>query len=307
MASWKGKSRGNLLGYRIFFFTLRVFGLRGGYTLLRFVTFYYFLFALAAVKAQMQYFKQVHGYSGLKSWWAAYRNLNQFGQSLIDKAVVQSGRFEKPFEIIREGEPFIAEALEKGKGVLLISAHVGNWEAAGQLLNKFNTTVNLVMLDAEHEQLKTYLATIMSERRLNIIPIKNDLSHVIAIKQAFDRNEIVALHGDRYTEAHRVERLPFFGSDAAFPMGPFILSSKFKVPTLYVFCMKEQPLQYHFYAYQSGEEGDKPEMLLQRFVTLLSQKVKDYPHQWYNYYDFWQSTQFNEKYDDHPGRKARRY
>jgi len=305
MASWKGKSRGNVLGYRIFFFTLKIFGLTGAYFLLRVVTFYYFLFARAAVKAQMNYFKQVHNYGGFKAWWASYRNLNQFGQTLIDKAVVQSGAYKAPFEIIREGEPLIGQALEKGKGVLLISAHIGNWEAAGQLLNKFNTTVNLVMLDAEHQRLKSYLQSVMKDRKLNIIPIKDDLSHLISIKQAFDKNEIVALHGDRYTDAHRVERLPFFGKDAAFPLGPFILSSKFKVPTLYVFCMKEKPKLYHFYAYESGIEGEKPELLLQRFVTLLTQKVKDYPLQWYNYYDFWQSTN-NNKHGDHSGRKAGR-
>jgi predicted LPLAT superfamily acyltransferase len=288
MASWKGKSRGNVLGYKIFFFTLKTFGLRATYGLLRLVTFYYFLFAWAAVKAQMNYFQQVHGYGRLKSWWSAYANLNQFGQSLVDKAVVQSGQFDKPFEVIRNGENLIGEALAKGKGVLLISAHVGNWEAAGQLLNKFDTVVNLVMLDAEHERLKEYLSSMMSKRKLNVIAIKNDLSHVIAIKKAFDNNEIVALHGDRYTAEHRVIRKDFFNLQAAFPEGPFILSSKFKVPTLYVFCMKEAALKYQFYAFPSGEEGEKAEVLMARFVTLLSQKVKEYPFQWYNYYDFWQ-------------------
>jgi predicted LPLAT superfamily acyltransferase len=72
------------------------------------------------------------------------------------------------------------------------------------------------------------------------------------------------------------------------------------VPTLYVFCMKEEPKKYHFYAYESGAEGEKPELLLQRFVTLLNQKVKDYPLQWYNYYDFWQSTK-NNKHGNHSG------
>lgn len=289
MASWKGQSRGTLLGYRIFFLTLRLFGIRGAYALLRFVAFYYFLFARTVVRVQSAYFKKVHGYADRKAWWAVYRNIVQFGQTLIDKTVVMSGEIETPFEIIREGEDLIGAALKKGKGVLLISAHVGNWEAAGQLLNKFDTTVNLVMLDREKEKLKNYLDSVMDSRKLNIIAIGNDLSHLVAIKQAFARNEIVALHGDRFVEGQRTAEIPFFGEPATFPLGPFILSSKFQVPTLCVFCMKENDLRYHFYAYKSGGVEITPEKQLTHFVSLLHQKVEEYPHQWYNYYDFWAS------------------
>lgn len=287
MATWKGKSRGTLLGYRIFFWTLRSFGIRGGYALLRFVAFYYFLFAWKVVRIQMEYFKLVHRYGGFKAWRSAYGNLVQFGQSLIDKTVVMSKEMEVPFEVIHEGENLIGEALQKGEGVLLISAHVGNWEAAGQMLNKFDTTVNLVMMDMEHERLKQYFDTVMSDRKLNIITVGEGWSHLIAIQQAFTRNEIVALHGDRFAPGQRFLTTDFFGKPANFPLGPFLLSSKFKVPTLFVFCMKETDLRYHFYAYDSGEKGQKPDILLQRFVSLLGQKMKAYPQQWYNYYDFW--------------------
>lgn len=301
MASWKGQSRGTVLGYRIFFFTLRVFGIRGAYLLLRLVAFYYFLFAWKVVRIQYRYFRTVHGFGWWKSYWSVYSNLVQFGQTLIDKTVVMSGKTDIPFEIIREGEHKIGEALQEGKGVLLISAHLGNWEAAGQLLNKFDTTVNLVMMDLERQRLKSYLDSVMSGRKLNIISIGNDLSHLVAIKQAFARNEIVALHGDRFAEGQRTLSFPFFGRPANFPLGPFILASKFKVPTLYVFCMKEKDLRYHFYAYDSGEIGSKPELLLQRFVSLLSEKVKAYPQQWYNYYDFW-ATKTSDENGDNSGR-----
>ncbi len=295
MATWKGRSRGNLLGYRIFFFTLRTFGIRGAYALLRVVAFYYFLFAWRVVAIQQNYFRKTHGYGVFRSWWSVYGNLVQFGQSLIDKTVVMSKDIAVPFEVIHEGENQIAETLKKGEGVLLISAHIGNWEAAGQMLNKYGTTVNLVMMDREREKLKKYLQSMQSNRKLNIITIGDDWSHLIAIRQAFLRNEIVALHGDRFAPGQRTLANDFFGEPALFPLGPYLLSSKFKVPTLFVFCMKETDLRYHFYAYDSGEKGQKPEMLLQRFVSLLAEKVKDYPHQWYNYYDFWGTK--NEKDD----------
>lgn len=284
--SWKGESRGNVLGYRIFFATLRLFGIRGAYVLLRFVAFYYFLFAWKVVRIQYNYFRTVHHYSALKAYFSVYKNIVQFGQTLIDKVVVMSDRI-LPFEVVREGEDLIREALKKGNGALLISGHVGNWEAAGQLLNSLNTTVNLVMMDLEKEQIKGFLKEKMKERKLNIITIGNDLSHLVAIKQAFERNEIVALHGDRFAEGQRTAQREFFGRQASFPLGPFLLSSKLQVPTLYVFCMKQSSLKYHFYAHRADEKGARPEQLLEQFVCLLTQKVEAYPLQWYNYYDFW--------------------
>lgn len=300
MATWQGKSRGTVLGYRIFFWTLRTFGVKGAYLLLRFVTFYYFLFAGKAVRAQMQYFEQVHGWKGFKARRAAYKNLVQFGQTLIDKAVVMSGAIEVPFDIIRDGEEHIANALDAGKGLLLISAHVGNWEVAGHMLNKFDTPVNLVMMDAEREQLKKYLENIMAQRALNIIPIGDDLSHLVAIKQAFNRKEIVALHGDRFVEGQRTHTTEFFGKPAQFPLGPFILAEKMRVPVLYVFCMKRDSLTYHFYAHTT-ETAQTAAEYAALFNRLLEQKVRAYPHQWYNYYDFWALKEANND-GNHAGR-----
>jgi predicted LPLAT superfamily acyltransferase len=287
MASWKGQSRGNVLGYRIFFLTLRLFGVRGAYALLKFVGFYYFLFAREVQRVQRDYFSKVHGYSGAKAYWSVYRNIIQFGQTLIDKAVVMSGRMKMPFEIERDGEEHIANALGQDKGLLLISAHIGNWEVAGQLLNKFNTQVNLVMMDREREQLKRYLDQMLSARKLNIIPIGDDLSHLVAIKNAFADKQIVALHGDRFAEGQRTGIVEFFGKKARFPLGPFLLASKLKVPVLFVFCMKDSELVYHFYAHKPRLESTSAPDLLHDFVTQLEQKVSDYPYQWYNYYDFW--------------------
>ncbi len=287
MSTWKGQSKGTPLGYRLFFITLRLFGIRGAYALLRFVAFYYHLFAWKVVGVQMRYFRRVHGYGKFKAWRKVYSNLVQFGQTLIDRTVVMSGEMESPFHIRHSGDDHIEKALAEGEGLLLISAHIGNWEAAGQMLNKFNTTINLVMMDAEHKQLKALFDSMQTKRKLNVIAIGNDLSHLLAIRQALARNEIVALHGDRFVEGQRTMPVDFFGAEALFPLGPFLLASKLKVHTLLVFCMKESDLNYHFSAHESGEKGTDEAILLQRFVSLLSSKILAYPTQWYNYYDFW--------------------
>ena len=56
-----------------------------------------------------------------------------------------------------DGEENLRKMVELGKGGLLLSAHIGNWEIAGHLLKRLNTKINIVMFDGEVQQIKAYL------------------------------------------------------------------------------------------------------------------------------------------------------
>jgi len=91
MPSWQGRSKGTPLGYRIFVWVLRNFGVLPGYFLLRFVAFYYFLFSYTASKNIYHFFHRKIGFSSLSSLGKLYRNYYLFGQTIIDKVVLMSG------------------------------------------------------------------------------------------------------------------------------------------------------------------------------------------------------------------------
>ena len=136
----QGKSRGNKLGYSIFVYIVRTFGVWPAYLLLRFVALYYFLFSWKSSSHIYRYFNRHHGYPFLKSVFNVYANYYVFGQTLLDKIVVMAGignRFTYHFD----GEENLRRMVENGKGGILISAHVGNWEAAGHLLKRLNTRI----------------------------------------------------------------------------------------------------------------------------------------------------------------------
>ena len=73
-----------------------------------------------------------------------YRNYFWFGQTLIDKIVLMSGLPNK-FSFNFDGEENLREMVAGGKGGMLISAHVGNWEIAGFLLKRLDARINIVM------------------------------------------------------------------------------------------------------------------------------------------------------------------
>lgn len=292
MPRWEGKSKGNQLGYSIFIFVCRSLGVLPAYFLLRFVAFYYFLFSWSSSRHIYRYFRWRMGYSATKAIIGLYRNYYVFGQTLLDKIIVMAG-IENRFTYHFDGEENLRRMVSQGKGGILLSGHVGNWEAAGHLLKRLNTRINVVMFDGEHQRIKQYLDQVTGGKNFNVIVIKNDLSHVYAISEALARNEMICLHADRFLEGNKTITRSFLGAEAEFPAGPFLLAAGFQVPVSIVFAFKESATHYHFFGSalmeRSADENRKQftEKLTDTFVHELEQKVKVYPEQWFNYYNFW--------------------
>ena len=71
MSRWSGKSKGTVLGYKIFLFFIKFFGVGAAYLLLRFVTFYYYLFAGVNRNAIVDFYTYTLNYTpkkGLLHW-----------------------------------------------------------------------------------------------------------------------------------------------------------------------------------------------------------------------------------------------
>jgi len=293
MPSWEGKSKGSKLGYGIFVVTLRIGGVMPAYAVLRIAALYYFLFSYSSSRPIYYYFHKRIGFGRWKSIISIYKNYYIFGQALIDKVVAMSGIPNK-FTFEFEGEKYLREITAAGKGGIMLSAHLGNWEIAGHLFTRLQTRINVVMFDNEHENIKQYLTSITGERNVNVIVIKDDLSHIYAINDALNKQELVCMHADRFLEGNKVSKVSFLGEDAHFPVGPFLLSTTFKVPVSMVFACKESSTHYHLFATQPKEyhlqRRAGAEVALNDFVRELEAMVKRYPVQWFNYYDFWKSA-----------------
>lgn len=292
MPSWEGKSRGTTWGYRVFVSILRNFGVAPAYLLLRFVALYYCLFSYKSAKSIFYYFHKKLGYGWLRSLGKLYNNYYLFGQSIIDKVVVMSG-IKNNFTFNFDGEDNLRQIVALKRGGLLLSSHIGNWEVAGHLLKRLDTRVNIVMFDGEHQQIKEYLTAITGKPNVRVIVIRNDISHIYEISEALKNNELICMHADRFIEGNKTITTQFLGEDARFPLGPFILAATFKVPVSYVFAMKESSLHYHFFASRIHEYGHlKKDAIMQEmlkdFTAEMENKVRAYPEQWYNYYNFWQ-------------------
>ncbi|WP_025761950.1 LpxL/LpxP family acyltransferase [Dyadobacter tibetensis] len=286
MSRWDGKTKGSLIGYKIFLFFIGRIPIRRIYALLKIVTNYYFLFSARPRRALISFYQVFLGYTTAESKKLAQENFYIFGQTLIDRAAFLLGRGHQ-FTHTFENEAHLIAMREAGKGGILLSAHVGNWETAGNLLEgRITPTIHIVMLDAEVESIKNLMEETTGGSRFQIIPIKDDLSHVIAIRNALRKNEFVALHADRYLEGARYLEMDFLNAKARFPLGPFTIASKFDAPVTFVFANKNGPFHYHLSATTPIFSRHKPEEIAKLYIQTLEKKLKQYPEQWFNYFDY---------------------
>jgi len=296
MSSWKGKTRGGILGYKIFVWTLRNLGISFAYFLLYFVVAWFIFTSGRAFRSAFDYFHQRIRYGKVKSLISIGRNYYLFGQILLDKIAMLAG-FQSRFTFDFEGEAYLRQM---NSGGLLISGHLGNWEIAGQLLNRLDRKINILLFDAEHRQIKGYLSEVLTRRNVNFIVIRENFEHLLEIRDALANHEIIAMHGDRFIEGNKTITLDFLGKPAAFPLGPVNMAAKFNVPVSYVFAVKETRSHYHFFATPLYHVAYSRNLIqrnknLGEAVTIYVKKLEEivlrYPLQWFNYYDFWSLPQ----------------
>lgn len=294
---WEGKSHGPVLGYRIFLFILRFTHIRVAYFVLLFVALYYYLFA-SSRKHVYYYFRHVLGYSGLRLHLNAYKNYFIFGQTLIDKFAVLSG-IRKPLLLTYDGRHYLESLVAEGKGAILISAHVGNWELAGNMLDHLNVKLNALMYSNEKESIRNLEAAMLKKQKLNVIPVDNkDMTHIIALNNAFKNGEILVMHADRYVEGSQTMEMEFLGKKADFPIGPYYLALKFGVPICFVGAVKtgtntgyvfaHKPM-YHERIRDEAQLREKLKEYMRVYIKDIESLVKRFPLQWFNFYAFWKN------------------
>ena len=288
MKQWDGRSKGTVLGYKIFVNVMKKLGIKAAYTVLIFVAFYYFVTAYSSNKSIYYYFKNRLNFSTIKALLGVYKSYFTFGQTLIDKTAINAGlRLKYTYEF--DGIVLLKDLLAQKQGGILISAHVGNFEVAEHFFADidFDCQINLVTTDMEHSVIKAYLESVSMKPSVKFILIKEDLSHIFDINNALNRNELICFTGDRYFEGNKTMSEGLLGKEADFPAGPFSIASRLKVPVAFVYVMKEDNLHYHLYARQANFKHRDAKALLKEFCNNLEIIVHKYPYQWFNYFDFW--------------------
>ncbi|MCB0793361.1 MAG: hypothetical protein KDB88_01370 [Flavobacteriales bacterium] len=264
-------------------------GLSSAYLLLYPVSLYFVLTARSAGSAYLEFLARARPGEEKRPFRARFKAYYEFGKTLIDKVAVMSGK-EDLFDRDHSAGTILKKIMDDGKGGLLISAHVGNWEMAGFLMKRYQGKVSIVMLDAERAEIRRVMESSMLQKEFEVIGLGQDLSHLFKIRKAFEDGRMVCIHGDRAMPGSRTAEHLFLGKKAHFPLGPFAIAAAFDVPVCFSFVVRTGDRQYAFKATPPLPADRDPLVHLERFVGALEETVREFPYQWSNFYDFWQNV-----------------
>jgi predicted LPLAT superfamily acyltransferase len=290
--SGTGQLRGGRRGIWFFLTALRILGLRVTYALLVPVAAY-FSFVSPDVRATMDYHRRVFGpQPRWKRRWRVFLHFLSFGRALIDRTAILAGN-TRHFSFAFDGEDHLRNALAEGHGVLLLTAHLGNWEAAGKLLSRLDVPVNVTGFDKESAEIRALLNQ-SSKAKFRLLPLTGSPTDAIPLVAALRRGEVVAMLGDR-AYGSPAARIPFLAGTAPFPIGAYVMAALAGAPLVHVFNLREPGGHYRFFGFPPQHPQMPPHHqrdaylrdCAERFARDLELILRRDPLQWYNFYPFW--------------------
>lgn len=196
------------------------------------------------------------------------------------------------------GEENLVGALAKGKGVLCITPHLGNWELGGCVLASKGYPISILTLQESSRYLSSYEEKLRKKSRIHTIAIDPNERPNLAILEMVRRlrgNEIVAMVADRLYEGQGVE-IDFFGQSTLFPAGAVQLALETGANIIPVFVILRPKMKYWG---MIGEpipirtDVDKNEAVrqgVQEIAKRFEEMISRYPDQWFNFFSYWKNN-----------------
>lgn len=239
-----------------------------------------------------RFYRKGFGYGRMKAMQKVFANYCAFGRIVIDRFAMYAG---KKYEIELDGYEHFDRLAKSPGGFVQLSVHIGNYELAGYTLQAKEKRFNALVYGGEKETVMDNRSRMFSRNNIRMIPLKGDMSHIYVVNQALADGEIMSVPADRIFGSKKVFTVDFLGHKADFPQGPFQIAAIRDVPVIFVAVMKTTSRKYRIIIRPVAEAGSlqgktvkaRAKELAERFVPLYEEVVREYPEQWFNYYDFW--------------------
>ena len=244
------------------------------------------------------------------------RHFHVFAGVTLDRVFLLTGALDR-FDIRIFGIEEAHEAMALERGVLLVGAHAGSFDAL-RALSLLRTDVQFrVVLDAEHSPaLSSILQALNPQIATSIInPRQDGTTVVLEIAAALQEKALVTMLADRARPGNATVPATFFGSEARFPAAPWQIAAALHVPVVLCLGLFRGGNRYdvHFaklFDELSADRRQREQQLqaaVQRYAERLEQLVRIAPWNWFNFYDFWNDAAPGHDRgpggsDRHPGR-----
>lgn len=296
---WTSRSVGAPWQHRFFYFLIRIGGRRVAYLALYFVVLYYMLLRPDQRKKSQHYLRRRFPESAPpRRWFQSYAMSLELGKVLIDRAAVGI-LGPDVLSVSLEGKEELLGLLREGRGLILMTAHVGCWQVAMVALRFLGTRVNLLMQREEGDVDRHFFEHGGGGSPFHIIDPRGYLGGTLEMIGALKRGEVLSVMGDRMLGSDRSSvPVEFLGAQIAVPYSAYKIASATGAPIAVLLTRKSGPSEYGMEVAgvvrvpaDLGRKSEAYRPYAQAFADLLEGYTQRNPYQFFNFFDMW--------HDDH--------
>lgn len=226
----------------------------------------------------------------------SYRHL---GRSFVETALLDSiGKdgLQKLVETV-EGWDEIEDVMSKGRGAVLVTGHIGNWELAGSYVAARGIPLDAIVRGMANPLFDAY---INHTREVMGMTVVHDSEAVRRTPRSLRGGRAVAFVADQGVLGLASTFVPFFGMPAKTPRGAAVFALRFEVPVVFVVALRQPNGRYRIIierieAPQTGDRERDVDAIVARFTQHLEKWVRAVPAQY-----FWQHRRWKRQPPDTP-------
>jgi len=237
----------------------------------------------------------------------ALRTFQNLGMNLVEFLRSPSLDTEKLLEKVElEGRSHVEQALKRGKGIIFLLGHIGNWELLGRMAWFFGGNLMAIARPLKkNARLDRFIEDVRRSSGLEVLSSKRVARHVVC---ALRENKMVGILIDQREKRSEGVEVPFFGKKASTTPASAFFALKTGATVVPVYAIRLEGGKHRFVAEAPVEgirTGDKAEDLrvnTQRHTEILESIIRRYPDQW-----FWIHRRWERKRKDRTRSRMRRY
>lgn len=182
------------------------------------------------------------------------------------------------------------EARGHGNGVVVLSAHLSNWELGAIKLAAAGYPVAALALDHETRIVNRLFVKQRTRKGVRVFSSKGGARQCL---EALRGNELVCLMGDRDIAGNGIE-LEYFGKRAKFPVGPARFSLAANAPIVPTFMIRGPDNKFDLvfedpiYPPQAGDRKELVSALTRAYLRVCERHVAAHPDQFANFFPMWE-------------------
>jgi Kdo2-lipid IVA lauroyltransferase/acyltransferase len=214
------------------------------------------------------------------------RSLRNFFRACVEAGVtLESSGEELRSTIPISGRQYLDGALAKGDGVILLSAHLGNFFLIGTRLAIEGYTIHVLVnqpRDGQFAKLMDDYRLQVKQRTIHARPRRNALKDLYLVLR---RNELAMVIADEYRKGNGI-RVPLFGRTVLARRGPATLALRTGAAIVPVYMLRQPDdslrliIEPELELIRSGRGAEKIRENTLRMTQWLEKTVRAYPDQW---------------------------